>query len=430
MTRLAAVLLAAVVLAPSAAWSARIYAIEVRGPIFTPVLRYLEIALEQAERARADALLVELDTPGGSLDATKSIVQAILGAPIPVIVYVSPSGAGAISAGTFITLAGHVAAMAPGTTIGAAHPVMPFSGGEKDEVMEQKAENYAATFIEAIAQQRGRNVEWAAESVRKSAAITSEAALEKKVIDLIAPTREALLSQVNGRAVSVRGVEQRLETAAPEFSDVEMTAQQSFYFFLSQPTVLFLLVVVGLATLYVEFTNPGLILPGVVGAVCLVLASIGFSIVPVNLTGVALMVLGLILLAAELFVPSFGALGVGGIVCLLAGSLLLFHTVDAPGLVVNRGVIAASAVAFGAFFLGVGTLVVRSHRRQVAAGREAMIGKIGTVRRRLAPRGTVSVVGEIWEAVLRDGGELEEGTEIEVVEIEGLRLIVAPRRRS
>ncbi|MGH7856537.1 MAG: NfeD family protein, partial [Candidatus Binatia bacterium] len=190
------------------------------------------------------------------------------------------------------------------------------------------------------------------------------------------------------------------------------------------------LVVVGLGTLYLEFTNPGLILPGVIGAICLVLASIGFSIVPVNLTGVALMALGLILLATELFVPSFGALGVGGIVCLLAGSLLLFHTVDAPGLVVNRGVIAASAVGFGAFFLGVGTLVVRSHRRQIAAGREAMIGKVGTVRHKLAPRGTVSVVGEIWEAMLRDGGELEEGKEIEVVAIEGLRLIVTPRRRS
>jgi membrane-bound serine protease (ClpP class) len=411
------------------AFAARIYTMEVRGPIFTPVLTYLEIALEQAEAAGAEALLFELDTPGGSLEATKAIVQRILGAPVPVIVYVSPSGAGAISAGTFITLAGHVAAMAPGTMIGAAHPVLPFGGGEKDEVLQQKAENYAATFIEAIAQSRGRNVKWAAEAVRKSAAITAEKALELKVVDLIAPDRRSLLEAVNGRKVTVRGEERTLRTSSATFHEVETTLEQRFYFFVSQPTVLLFLVLCGLASLYIEFTNPGLIAPGVAGAICLLLAAIGFSIVPVNLTGAALMGLGIALLVAELFVPSFGALGVGGLLCLLAGSLLLFHTVETPGLAIDRGLVSATALAFGTLFLLVGTLVARTHKRRVAAGREAMIGEVGVVRRRLAPRGKVFVTGELWDAVLRDGGELAEGEEVEIVGVEGLRLTVVPRRR-
>jgi membrane-bound serine protease (ClpP class) len=424
LTALALLLL----LAPPAAAS-RIYTMEVRGPIFTPVLQYLSIALEQAERGGADALLIELDTPGGSLDTTKEIVQTILGAPLPIIVYVAPSGAGATSAGTFMTLAAHVAAMAPGTTIGAAHPVSILPSDKPNETMEKKIENYAVSFIEAIASQRGRNVSWAAEAVRESASITADKALEKKVIDVIAPSRQALMAAVHGREVKLRDSVQRLKTADPQFIEIEMTREQRFYFFLSQPTVIFLLLLGGVAALYVEFTHPGVVAPGVVGAISLLLAAIGFSIVPVNLTGAALMGLGIILLLSELFVPSFGALGVGGFLCLLAGSLLLFRTVEAPGLMVNRGVVGATAVGLASLLLGIGTLVAKSQRRPVAAGREAMIGAVGTVRRRLEPRGKVAVMGELWEAELRGGGALEEGNEIEVVSIEGLRLVVAPRGR-
>ena len=416
-------------LAASPATASRIYTIEVKGPIFAPVVQYLTIALDQAEKAKADALLFELDTPGGSLDATKDLVQAILGAAVPVIVYVAPSGAGATSAGTFITLAAHVAAMAPGTTIGAAHPVMLFSG-EPNPVLEKKAENYAVSFIEAIAEQRGRNVAWAQEAVRDSASITAEAALEKKVIDLVAPTRDKLLEAIDGRTVRLRGEDVRLVTARPEYNEIEMTLQQRFYFFLSQPTMIFLFLIGGIAAVYIEFTHPGTVAPGVTGVICLLLAAIGFSIVPVNLTGVALMALGVALLIAEIFVPSFGALGIGGIACLIVGSLLLFQTVEAPGLVVNRGIVAATAVTFAALLIGVGTLVTRSQRSRVAVGLEAMIGVTGIVRRRLEPTGKVTVGGEIWDAVSRDGGTVEEGTEIEVVAMEGMRLFVVPRGRS
>ncbi len=424
-----ALLLLLTMLAASPATASRIYTIEVKGPIFAPVVQYLTIALDQAEKAKADALLFELDTPGGSLDATKDLVQAILGAAVPVIVYVAPSGAGATSAGTFITLAAHVAAMAPGTTIGAAHPVMLFSG-EPNPVLEKKAENYAVSFIEAIAEQRGRNVAWAQEAVRDSASITAEAALEKKVIDLVAPTRDKLLEAIDGRTVRLRGEDVRLVTARPEYNEIEMTLQQRFYFFLSQPTMIFLFLIGGIAAVYIEFTHPGTVAPGVTGVICLLLAAIGFSIVPVNLTGVALMALGVALLIAEIFVPSFGALGIGGIACLIVGSLLLFQTVEAPGLVVNRGIVAATAVTFAALLIGVGTLVTRSQRSRVAVGLEAMIGVTGIVRRRLEPTGKVTVGGEIWDAVSRDGGTVEEGTEIEVVAMEGMRLFVVPRGRS
>jgi membrane-bound serine protease (ClpP class) len=428
MKRIAIAALLSLLAAPAQA--ARIYTMEVRGPIFTPVLHYLSIALDQAEKGQAAALLLELDTPGGSLETTKEIVQTILAAPLPVIVYVSPSGAGATSAGTFMTLAGHVAAMAPGTTIGAAHPVSILPSDQPNETMEKKIENYAVSFIEAIASQRGRNVQWAAEAVRESASITAEQALEKKVVDVIAPSRETLMTAIQGREVKVRDSVVKLETADPQFHEIDMTAEQRFYFFVSQPTIIFLLLVGGVAALYIEFTHPGAVAPGVIGAICLLLAAIGFSIVPVNLTGAALMGLGLAMLISELFVPSFGALGVGGLLCLVAGSLLLFRTGEAPGLFVNRGVILATGVGFATFMLSVGTLIARSQRRPVAAGREAMIGAVAVVRRRLTPRGKVAVMGELWDAVARDGATVEEGTEVSVLAVEGLRLIVSPRGRS
>jgi len=426
--RTAIVLFSMMLAAPAGA--SRIYTMEIRGPIFTPVLQYLTIAVEQAEKEHADALLIELDTPGGSLDTTKDLVQAILGAPVPIVVYVAPSGAGATSAGTFITLAAHVAAMAPGTTIGAAHPVSIIPSDKPNETMEKKVENYAVSFIEAIAAQRGRNVAWAVEAVRDSASITADKALEKKVIDVISPSREALMAAIDGREVKVRDAARRLRTSNPEFHEIEMTAQQRFYFFLAQPTVIFLLLIGGIGALYVEFTHPGIVAPGVIGAICILLAAIGFSIVPVNMTGAALMALGIIMLVSELFVPSFGALGVGGLACLVVGSLLLFRTVDAPGLVVNRGVVVATAVALGGFILGVGGLVARTQLRPAVAGREAMIGAIGVVRRRLAPRGKVTVMGEIWEAEAQGGGVVDEGSEVSVVSVDGMRLVVSPRGRS
>ena len=422
-----ALCLGTILFGASRAVAAEVYKIEVRGPVFTPVLQYLEIALEQAKAGGATALLVELDTPGGSLDTTKEIVQRILAAPVPVIVYVSPSGASATSAGTFVTLAAHVAAMAPGTTIGAAHPVALVPSDKPNEVMERKVENYAVSFIQAIASERGRNVAWAADAVRDSASITADKALEQKVVDVVAPSREKLLAAIDGREVKVGDKTVRLATAGAELREVEMTREQQFYFFLAQPTMIFLLLVVGFASIYVEFTHPGAVAPAVIGAVCLLCAAIGLSIVPVNLTGAAIFALGILLIVSEIFVPSFGALGVGGIACIIVGALLLFQTREAPGLAVDRGIVGVTAVAFAGVLLGLGTLVLRTRRRPVATGREGMIGAVGAVRRALAPRVKVAVLGELWDAVARDGAPLEEGSEVEVVAVDGLRLIVVPR---
>jgi membrane-bound serine protease (ClpP class) len=295
--------------------------------------------------------------------------------------------------------------------------------------MEKKVENYAVSFIEAIAAERGRNVAWAAEAVRKSASITADKALEKKVIDLVAPSRDKLLAAINGREVKVADKALRLVTADPVFHEIEMNPEQRFYFFLAQPTMIFLLLVGGAAAIYVEVTHPGAVAPGVVGAIALLLAAVGLSIVPVNLTGAALFGLGVVLLVLELFVPTFGALGVGGLACLIAGSLLLFQTAEAPGLAVKRGVVAATAVSFAALLLGLGALVLRSQRRPVTTGSEGMVRAVGIVRRPLAPRGKIVVIGELWDAEASDGSVLAEGIEVEVVRVEGLRLIVAPRGR-
>jgi len=231
------------------------------------------------------------------------------------------------------------------------------------------------------------------------------------------------------REVNVGDKKVRLATADPEFHAIEMTLEQRFYFFLAQPTVIFLLLLGGAAALYVELTHPGVTAPGVIGMICLVLAAIGLSIVPVNLTGAVLFGFGIVLLVSEIFLPSFGALGIGGIVCLIAGSMLLFQTAEAPGLAVNRGVVAATGLAFSALLLGIGALVLRGQRRPVTTGREGMIGAVGTVRRRIAPLGKVAIVGELWDAEARDGATLEEGSTVEVVAVQGLRLVVAPLRR-
>jgi membrane-bound serine protease (ClpP class) len=288
-------------------------------------------------------------------------------------------------------------------------------------------ENYAVSFIQAIASERGRNVAWAADAVRDSASITADKALEQKVVDVVAPSREKLLAAIDGREVKVGDKTVRLATAGAELREVEMTREQQFYFFLAQPTMIFLLLVVGFASIYVEFTHPGAVAPAVIGAVCLLCAAIGLSIVPVNLTGAAIFALGILLIVSEIFVPSFGALGVGGIACIIVGALLLFQTPEAPGLAVDRGIVGVTAVAFAVVLLGLGTLVLRTRRRPVATGREGMIGAVGAVRRALAPRGKVAVMGELWDAVARDGAPLEEGSEVEVVAVDGLRLIVVPR---
>lgn len=408
--------------------SAHINLIVVDATINPAVADFIRESINQASHDGALALIIQFDTPGGLLTSTKTIVKDLLDAPLPVIVYVAPGGSGAISAGVFITMAGAVAAMAPGTTIGAAHPVA--GGGQDIEGdMRQKVENFTASFGESIAQRRGRNVEWAEKAVRESVVVTETEALEKKVIDLVAADVQDLLRQIGDRTVEVGGVEQKLDFSAAQaggglFRVVtqEMRLKHKVLNILAHPQIAYLFMMAGILGLYLEFSNPGLLFPGLAGAICLLMALTAFQVLPINYTGLLLILLGMTLLVTELFVPSFGILGVSGIVAFVMGSLFLFDSSDAY-FTINRGIIAAIAASVGTFMLIAGTLAMKAQRKRPVSGLEGLIGETGEVRVRLAPRGKVWLHGEYWSAE-SEAGEIETGRPVRVVQINHMVLKV------
>ena len=401
--------------------SSHISLIVVDATINPAVADFIRESIEQAAQQGALALVVQLDTPGGLLSSTKTIVKDLLDAPLPVIVYVAPGGSGAISAGVFITMAGTIAAMAPGTTIGAAHPVA--GGGQDIEGdMREKVENFTASFSESIARRRGRNIEWAEQAVRESVAITETEALEKQVIDLVASDVQDLLRQVSGRTVEVGNTEQTLNFAAAQGAGgsfyvvrQEMRLKHKVLNILAHPQIAYLLMMAGILGLYLEFSNPGLLFPGLVGALCLILALTAFQVLPINYTGLVLIFLGLALLVTELFLPSFGILGVGGLVAFVMGSLFLFDSPDAE-LAPDRGVIFGAALGVGLFILIAGSLSMQAYRRRPVTGTEGLIGELGEVRERLAPRGKVWLHGEYWNAE-SDEDDIEAGQTVRVVDV-------------
>jgi membrane-bound serine protease (ClpP class) len=391
---------------------------------------FIHESIAQSAQEGALALIIQLDTPGGYLNSTRTIVKDILGAPIPVMVYVAPSGAGAGSAGVFITMAGHIAAMAPGTTIGAAHPV---SGGGQDVEgdMREKIENFTASFSEAIAQRRGRNVEWAKKAVRESVSVTEVEALQKKVIDVVAADIQDLLRKVEDRKVEIGTTKTALSFKNARAADgtahvvtLEMRLKHKVLNIVTDPNLAYLLMLAGILGLYLEFSHPGVIFPGLVGAICLLLALTAFQVLPINYTGLLLILLGVGLLIAELFIPSFGILGVGGIVSFVLGSLFLFDTPDAD-MAVDRGIILTAALSVSAFMLFVGVLVARTWRQQPVSGVEGLVGQIGEVRVRLAPRGKIWLHGEYWNA--ESDEEIEAGQKVRVV---GVNYLVLRVRRA
>jgi membrane-bound serine protease (ClpP class) len=383
-------------------------------------------AIAHAEAARAPAVLVQLDTPGGLLMSTRAIVKDILTAPLPVIVWVAPSGAGAGSAGTFITLAGPVAAMAPGTNIGAAHPINS-SGEELEGDLAEKIENFTATLSESIAQQRGRNVRWAEKAVRDSVSATAEEAAKLGGVDFIARDLGVLVAKADGRKVEVAGEKRVLALAkavrgpdgAVRVVTHPMTPGQRVLDTVADPNIAYLLMMGGMLCLLVELTHPGLVLPGVTGAICLLLGLTALHVLPVSTSGLVFLLLGLALLVAETFVPT-GLLGAGGVAALVFGSLFLFD--PDTGVRVSRSLVFTVSAVFALFLLLVATLVVRGQRRPIAVGVEAMIGEVGRAQERLAPSGTVLVHGEYWAA---DSDEpVDAGERVRVTAVEGLRLRV------
>lgn len=418
---------------PSLARAQHVNAIQIAGSINPASSDFIQKAIQRSTDDGAAALLIELDTPGGLVSSTKDIIQAMLNAHVPVIVFVSPQGAWAGSAGTFITMAAHVAAMAPGTSIGAAHPVgispgAAPAGGEGEQkqgrdVAGEKAENLLAAYIESIAKERDRNVEWASKAVRESVAITADEALKLHVIDLVAPNSAELLSQADGRKVKVAGTERPLATKGAEVRRIEMTWLERLVNVLASPDIAVMLLMAGMLGLYVEFTNPGLVLPGVLGAVCLVLGAIALQILPFSWLGLLLFGGGLALLVAEMMVGSYGVLFALGVACLLFGGTMIFDMPEASDLRVSFWSVLVPAVAGTAAFAAIVVFGVgRSMRRRPAAGVGEMIGMVGRAQSALVLEGTVFVRGENWNA--RADEPIRAGERVEIVSVEGLRLRV------
>jgi membrane-bound serine protease (ClpP class) len=417
---------------PAAPLGPTLARIEVDGVINPAVAAFVQDAIARAASQGAPALVIQLDTPGGLLPSMQQIVKALLNAPLPVIVWVAPSGAGAGSAGVFITLAAHVAAMAPGTNIGAAHPV----GGGGEDIkgkLGQKVENFAASLSEAIARRRGRNVEWAVKAVRQSVSVTAEEAARLNVVDFVAKDLDELVTRADGRKVDVGGETRRLALRDVRDADghvrvrtYEMRLAQRVLNVIAEPQIAYLLMMAGLLGLYIEFTHPGVAFPGVAGAICLLLAFAALHVLPVNTSALALLLLGIGLLVAEVFLPTFGVVGAGGLIALLLGSLFLFDA--ETGMALPRSLVFGAGGGVGAVLLVVGTLVLRAQRRSAVLGSEGMLGATGVARGRLGPEGTVVVHGEYWSAESEE--PVDDGERIEVTGVEGLRLRVRRARRA
>jgi len=398
--------------------------ITVDGVITSPTSKYIASSIEEAKKDNAEGLIILLDTPGGMDTAMRDIAKSILNAPLPVIVFVYPSGARAASAGVIITEAAHVAAMAPGTNIGAAHPVSIGIGGptgDKDKNMSEKIENDAAAYARSIAKTRGRSEEWVEKAVRKSESITAEEALKLKVIDYVAPDIDKLLAAIDQKEVTLAGGKKKISTKNAVINNKKMGTRQGILAAISDPNISYILLLVGLAGLYFELSTPGAILPGVIGGISLLLAFFGLSTLPVNYTGILLILFGVILFIAEIKVMSHGMLTVGGVVSLVLGSLLLFDTPE-PALRLSFQVLIPAVLVASGFFIVVVWLAVKAQMRKHFSGTEAMIGAEAEVVKDIDNEGEVFLMGEYWKATSNQ--PIKKGAKARVVKLEGLKLLV------
>ncbi|MDR9364976.1 MAG: nodulation protein NfeD [Balneolaceae bacterium] len=398
--------------------------IRVEGTIGPTVTQYITRSIRQSIENGDEALIIELDTPGGLLDSTQDIVQQMLGTDHPTVVYVTPSGANAGSAGTFITLAAHVAAMAPATNIGAASPIS-MGGGEMDTVAQKKIFNYSESFIESIADERDRNAEWARSAVRDGASISSDEALELNVTDILAEDIDDLLVQLDGMEVG----ERVLNTQNATISQIEETLAEQFFSFLLRPEVMLILTLVAIYGIIGEVTNPGAIVPGVSGVIALILLLYGVAAMPINLAGFLLIGLAIILFVAEAFTPAFGILLTGGAVSFFLGALMLFQDLPDEMQISLYWLVPATLLTV-AFFAWIVTYGVKSLFNPPRSGLESTIGKTAEVVDTIQPDqdGRVFFDGEYWTA--KSEHELEEGETCEIIEFQGLRVFVKPTEQQ
>jgi len=410
-----------VVFYPHFSQANEVYLLEVEEIISPAVSELIATTLEKAKQNNSPFIIIQLDTPGGLATAMYQIVKGILNSPVPVIVYIAPSGARAASAGAIITLAAHISAMAPGTNIGAAHPVT--LGTKIPEKMEEKVVNDMVAYVKSIAKKRGRNVKVAEKMVRKSVSLTADEALKQRVIDIMADSLPELLKKIKGRKVSTIVGKMVIPDENIQIKEIKGGLRYNILRILSNPNIAYLLMMIGLAGLYFELAHPGAVLPGVIGAISLILAFFAFQTLPVDYAGILLIILGIIFFILELKITSYGLLTVAAIFCYSLGSIMLFH--QAPGyLRISWRVLWPTLALISGFFIGIITLVVKAQRTRMKIGEQALIGEIGEVKEGIRPGevGKIFVHGEYWNA--ESDQTILPGEKVEVIGVKGLKLIV------
>jgi len=419
------VLLLALPLTASAARIAPVYVLHIDGQIDPATADYIKSGIGDAEDSAAQAVLITMNTPGGGMDSMQKIVKSFFASKIPVIVYVSPDGATAGSAGTFITMAADIAAMAPVSNIGSASPVSGAPGEEGKEIaptMKKKVTNFASEYARSIAEKRGRNADWAEKAVRDAANLTSTQAVKQNVVDYIATSNRDLMKKIDGKHVKLAsGDPVVLHTARAPLEDHPMGAWDSFLHYLSNPLIVLLLFMIAMYGIIFELSNPGAIFPGVIGGIAAILLLYSFSVLPINVAGFAFIVLALVLFIVDIHAPTHGVLSFGGVVSLFFGLMMLFRTPEGP--MISPWLLAFVALLTGGFFVFVVSLGVRALRNPYVSGREGVVGHTGEARTDLDPTGKVFVDGALWTAT-SDSGPVSKGEKVDIIAMTGLKLTV------
>ncbi|KUK85824.1 MAG: Membrane-bound serine protease [candidate division TA06 bacterium 34_109] len=402
--------------------SSVIYLLNIEGAINPITAQYIVDGIEEAEDKQAECVIIQMDTPGGLDDSMRNIIKKMLNSRVPVVIYVAPQGARAASAGAFITIAANIAAMAPGTNIGAAHPVA-MGEGQIDEETKAKIVNDAAAYIKSIANSRNRNEDMAEKFVRDSLSITEQEALENNIIEFIAGSVDELIFMIDGVKVSTSEGDRKLNTSGKEIIEYKMSVKDLFLHSLTNPNIAYILLFLGIYGILGEFSNPGALFPGIFGSICLILAFVAFQMIAINFAGFVLIALGIIFFIFEIYTPTFGLLTAGGIISLTLGSFMLTKDL-APFLKISTGIILTMVLATAAFFIFALTKGIKIQRKKPIFGKESMIGMIGTARTNLNPDGQVFLHGEIWQATTSDEKPVKKGEQVIVEALDGLRLIV------